>query len=140
MGHPQLGMGHHPRPSKGGSGLHWLNQRLSLMKMAYCSKCTIGEDPGPSRPITSRQRLARAVVGVALLALAWFFFRIPILVIAWPLAIVAAWFGVSHIVAGWIGYPDCPELGAVASSISRRYIPTRCGPWARIDHWLEPRS
>ena len=110
------------------------------MRMAYCSKCTIGEDAGPSHAITSRQRVARAVVGVGWLALAWVFLRVPAPVIAWPLAIVAAWFGVSHIVAGWIGYPDCPELGAIASMVRRRYIQTRCGPWVRIDHWLESRS
>jgi hypothetical protein len=111
------------------------------MKMAYCSKCTIGEDAGgPSHAITSRQRVARAVAGVGWLALAWVLLRVPAPVIAWPLAIVAAWFGVSHIVAAWIGYPDCPELGAIASVIRRRYIQTRCGPWARIDHWLEPRT
>jgi len=110
------------------------------MKMAYCSKCTIGEDAGPSHPITKRQRMARVVAGVGWLALAWIFLRIPVPVIAWALAIVAAWLGVSHIVAGLIGYPDCPELGAIASVLRRRYIPTRCGPWARVDHWLEPRS
>ena len=110
------------------------------MNMAYCSKCTIGEDAGPSYGISSRQRVARAVAGVGCLALAWFFLRVPAPAIAWPLAVASAWFGVSHIVAGWIGYPDCPELGAIASVIRRRYIPTRCGPWARIDRWLEPRS
>lgn len=109
------------------------------MKMVYCSKCTIGEDQGPSRALTSRQRMARAVAGVGCLALAWAFLRVPAPVVAWPLAIVAAWFGASHIVAGWIGYPDCPELGAIASAVRRRYIQTRCGPWARIDHWMEPR-
>jgi hypothetical protein len=110
------------------------------MRMAYCSKCTIGEDAGPSHPITSRQRMARAVAGVGWLALAWVFLRIQAPGIAWPLAIVAAWFGLSHVVAGVFGYPDCPELGAIASVLGRRYIPTRCGPWARVDHWLEPRS
>ncbi len=109
------------------------------MKMAYCSKCTIGEDTGPSHLITSRQRVARAVVGVGCLALAWFFLLIPAPAIAWPLAIAAAWFGASHVVAGWISYPDCPELGAIASMVSRRYIQTRCGSWERLDHWLEPR-
>ncbi len=110
------------------------------MKMAYCSKCTIGEEAGPSHAITSRQRLARAVAGAGWLALAWFLLRVPTALVAWPTATVAAWFGVSHIVAGWSGYPDCPELGAIASVLGRRYIQTRCGPWARIDAWLESRS
>ena len=40
------------------------------MKIAYCSKCTIGEDAGPSHAITGRQRVARAVAGVGWLVLA----------------------------------------------------------------------
>jgi hypothetical protein len=110
------------------------------MKMAYCSKCTIGEDAGPSHAITSRQRVARVVAGVGWLMLAWVFLRVPVPAIAWPLAIIAVWFGASHVVAGCIGYPDCPELGAIASLLSQRYISTRCGPWVTLDRWLEPRS
>jgi hypothetical protein len=110
------------------------------MKMPYCSECTIGEDAGSSRAITNRQRMARAVVGVAFLTLAWAFLFVPITAIAWLLAIGAAWFGVSHLVAGWIAYADCPELGAIATAVSRRYIRTRCGPWARLDEWLQPRN
>jgi hypothetical protein len=110
------------------------------MKMPYCSKCTIGEDSDPSHALTSRQRLARVIVGLGWLTLAWVFLLVPVRAIAWPTAIITGWFGVSHVVAGWIGYPDCPELGAIASAVSRRYIPTRCGPWVALDHWLEPRS
>jgi hypothetical protein len=110
------------------------------MKMPYCSECTIGEDVGPSHAITIRQRLARAVVGVVWLALAWTFFQIPVPAIAWPVAITATCFGISHLVAGWIAYPDCPELGAIASLVTRRHIRTRCGPWARVDHWFQPRG
>ena len=109
------------------------------MKMAYCSECTIGEGKGPSHAITSRQRVARVVAGVGWFVLAWVFLRGPVPGIAWPLAILAGWFGTSHVVAGCIGYPDCPELGAIPSLVSRRYIPTRCGPWVTIDRWLEPR-
>lgn len=110
------------------------------MKMPYCTECTIGENAGPSHRITNRQRVARAIAGAALLAVAWLCLLIPVPAIAWPLAIIAAWFGISHIVAGWIAYPDCPELGAIATLLSRRYIRTRCGPWARLDEWLQPRS
>jgi hypothetical protein len=110
------------------------------MKMPYCSECTIGEDVGPSHAITNRQRVARAVVGVISLVLAWAFLRVPVPAIAWPLAITAAWFGISHLVAACIAYPDCPELGAIATLVSRRSIRTRCGPWARLDQWLEPRT
>ena len=46
------------------------------MKMPYCSKCTIGEDSAPSHAITSRQRLARVIVGLGWLTLAWFVLRV----------------------------------------------------------------
>lgn len=107
------------------------------MKMPYCSECTIGEDTGPSRAVAIRQRVARAGAGAAWLALAWTFLGVPAPIIAWPLAITAAWFGISHLVAGWIAYPDCPELGAIATLVTGRYIRTRCGTWARLDQWLE---
>ena len=110
------------------------------MKMPYCSECTINENAGPSHAITNRQRLARVVVGVICFALGWAFLRIPVPAIAWPLAITAGWFGISHLIAACIAYPDCPELGAIATLVSRRYIRTRCGPWARLDQWLESRS
>ena len=110
------------------------------MKMPYCSKCTIGEDPGPSHVLTTRQRVARATAGIAFFASAWAFLEVQAPVIGWPAAIAASWFGISHIVAAAIAYPDCPELGAIATLVSRRYIRTRCGPWARLDQWLEPRT
>jgi hypothetical protein len=110
------------------------------MKMPYCSECTIGEDAGPSHSITNRQRTARVIAGAGWLGLAWAFRRIPVRAIARPLSIGSAWFGISHIVAGWTAYPDCPELGAIPTLISRRYVRTRCGPWARFDRWLEARS
>lgn len=108
------------------------------MKMPYCSECTIGEDTGPSHAIRNRQRVARAVAGAGWLALAWASLYVRVPAIAWPLTIIAAWFGVSHLVAGWTAYPDCPELGAIASLVTRRYVRTRCSPWARLDRWLEP--
>ena len=110
------------------------------MKMPYCSECTLGESAGPSHAISSRQRFARAIVGLGWLIVAWGSLHVPVPAIAWPLALAAGWFGLSHIVAGWIGYPDCPELGAIATLVSRRYIPTRCGPWVALDRWLESRS
>ena len=110
------------------------------MKMPYCSTCTIGEGGGPSHRITSRQRVARAVAGVGWIMLAWALLGVLIPAVGWTLAIIAAWCGISHLVAAWTAYPDCPELGAVASLVSRRYIRTRCGPWERFDKWLEPHS
>jgi hypothetical protein len=108
------------------------------MKVPYCSECTIGEDRGPSYVIGHRQRMARAVAGVGFLGLAWVFLYVPVHALAWLLASIAVWFGISHLVAAWIGYPDCPELGAVASLLTGRYVRTRCAPWAWMDRWLEP--
>jgi hypothetical protein len=110
------------------------------MKMPYCSECTIGEGAGPSHVLTNRQRIVRAVIGITSIAFVPGLLSVPVPALAWPLAIIAAWFGVSHIVAARSAYPDCPELGAIATLVGRRYIRTRCGPWARLDHWLEPRS
>ena len=87
------------------------------MKMPYCSECTIGEDTSPSYEITNRQRIARAVVGVGWLVLAWAFLHGPVPALAWPLTLATAWLGISHLVAGWIAYPDCPELGAIATLV-----------------------
>src|SRR5438552_12020147 len=68
------------------------------MTMPYCSKCTIGEDSAPSHAITSRQRLARVIVGLGWLTLAWFVLRVPVHAIVWPAAVIAGWFGASHLV------------------------------------------
>jgi len=50
---------------------------------------------------------------------------------------VPAWFGISHLVAGVIGYRGCPELGAIPSVMLGREVPTSCGPWERIDARLD---
>ena len=120
--------------------LNYTGHERLVVKMPYCSECTIGEDAGPSHTITTRQRMARVIAGFLWLTLAWFFLLMPIPAVAWPLAILAGWFGASHIIAGCIGYPDCPELGAIATLVTRRYISTRCGPWVRLDRWLESRN
>jgi hypothetical protein len=51
----------------------------------------------------------------------------------WPLGAVVLWFGFSHVLAGVMRYPGCPELGAVSSLLARRRIWTGCGPWCSID-------
>src|SRR5437867_3336126 len=81
-------------------------------------------------PLGSRPRSVRAVAGLGFLALAaW----APL----WPLSILAAWFGISHVVAAATGYRGCPEMGAVASLVLRRRVSTVCKPWERFDQWLE---
>jgi hypothetical protein len=85
-----------------------------------------------------RLRAARGVVGLLQLAIAgWLATRaLPGEVALWPLAIVPAWFGVSHLIAGLIGYYGCPELGAIPSVLHGRRIETGCAPWARADRLL----
>jgi hypothetical protein len=107
------------------------------MKVPYCSECVVGEDRGPSHVIGQRQRMARAVAGVGFLALAWVSLYVPVEALAWLLAGIAVWFGISHLVAARTGYPDCPELGAIATLLTGRYVRTRCTPWAWVDRWLE---
>lgn len=62
--------------------------------------------------------------------------RAPGRVALWPAALVPTWFGVSHLIAGVIGYRGCPELGAIPSVMLGREVPTACGPWERIDERL----
>src|SRR5438046_1273442 len=85
-----------------------------------------------------RARAARAFAGLAFLGLAGGLASrcAPGRVQLWPLAIVPAWFGVSHLVAAQMGYQGCPELGAIASVIQGRRIETGCVPWDRADSWL----
>jgi hypothetical protein len=79
-----------------------------------------------------RQRFRRGVAGIVFAALGGGLF-----LLWWPLAAVALWFGVSHVVAAITAYRGCPELGAIASLIRRRPIRTACGPWKAIDRRLD---
>ena len=97
----------------------------------------------PAEPIGKgtmprRLRAARASVGLLQLALAGFLAtrQLPGDIALWPLALVATWFGISHLIAGVMGYHGCPELGAIPSVMQGRRIETGCGPWERIDGWL----
>jgi hypothetical protein len=66
--------------------------------------------------------------------------QLPGRISLWPAAVVPTWFGVSHLVAGVTGYRGCPELGAIPSVMLDRPVSTGCGPWERVDRWLEPDS
>ena len=84
----------------------------------------------PAQALSARPRVARAIAGLAFLALAApAARRRPLL----PLGLVAGWFGASHLVAGATGFRGCPELGAIASLLLRREVATRCDPWEWID-------
>jgi hypothetical protein len=48
-------------------------------------------------------------------------------------AAVAAWVGLSHLVAAGTGYRGCPEIGAIATLVLRRPLATNCDVWDRID-------
>lgn len=85
--------------------------------------------------LNDRQRRARAIVGVASLAIAVLARRRTDLVGALGVAIVG-WFGISHLVAARTRYPGCPELGAIASLLLRRDVPIGCVPWDIVDHRL----
>lgn len=93
------------------------------------------DDTGLSRT----GRAARGLAGIGFLALAGAITarRAPAGVDPWPFAIVPAWFGVSHLVAGAVGYRGCPELGAIPSVLLGRRVETGCGPWERFDRRLE---
>lgn len=103
--------------------------------------CDLGGEAATSsqRVMSQRSRLARAIVGVGFLAMAGGLAprhasgRIAL----WPVALVPAWFGISHLVAAQIGYSGCPELGAIPSVLHGRTITTQCRPWQRTDRCLE---
>lgn len=85
-----------------------------------------------------RLRAARAGAGMLQLALAgWLATRqLPGDIALWPLALVPAWFGISHLIAGLMGYYGCPELGAIPSVMNGRRIETKCAPWDYADRLL----
>jgi hypothetical protein len=91
-------------------------------------------------------RSARAVAGLGWLTLAGFLGtrRLPGRISLWPTAVVPTWFGVSHLVAGVIGYRGCPELGAIPSVMLARRVETDCGIWEhfdrRFDSYHDPRG
>ncbi|MDX6603159.1 MAG: hypothetical protein QOF13_2361 [Solirubrobacterales bacterium] len=84
-------------------------------------------------------RRARAVAGLGFLALAGAMSsrQLPGRISLWPAAIVPTWFGVSHLVSSVTGYRGCPELGAIPSVMLDRPVATACGPWERIDGWID---
>jgi hypothetical protein len=82
--------------------------------------------------ISPPQRLARALAGLALLALAAAAQSRP-RVVAAPIALLSGWVGLSHLVAAATAYNGCPELGAIPSLLSGTHVHTRCGPWQQLD-------
>ncbi len=116
----------------------------------YCVKTEEAAKTAAPEGLTPRQRRARGVAGIGFLALAaglaWGGFALEalaagalaVLLCAIPclLAIVAGWFGLSHVVAAFTAYPGCPEIGAIRSLFTRKPVRTGCTPWDRIDRRL----
>lgn len=100
-----------------------------------CSCSVPSEATVPTRRLNGSMRMARVGAGIGFIAIGRSALRRTYL---WPLAAVAGWFGISHVVAGTTGFAGCPELGAVPSLVLRRDVHTRCGPWERIDSYLDP--
>lgn len=102
-----------------------------------CLRVTPGSAEEPAA-LGRRQRRARGIAGVLLLGLAAGLAVLALTgwVLIWPITLLAAWFGASHLVAAVTGYYGCPELGAIPSLLARRHVSTSCGPWERLDRWL----
>jgi|SRR6516225_2387088 hypothetical protein len=80
--------------------------------------------------LNPRQRRARLITGVIFLGVA--------AALPWSsgwtvLAIILGWIGATHILAAAMGYPGCPELGAVPSLLLRRSVKVGCVPWRWLD-------
>jgi hypothetical protein len=112
-------------------GIQACDLGLSRGRFGACALDTEAE--GPSRPpLSTRQRSARAIAGLAFLGLAVpLLRRKPLL----PLGTVAGWFGATHLLAAGTGFNGCPELGALPSLVLGRDVGTDCGPW----DWLDAR-
>jgi hypothetical protein len=102
--------------------------------------CEGSGGPGEQAPMSARARRSRIVAGFGFLAAAGALCsrRLPGGVALWPASLVPTWFGISHLVAGTIGYQGCPELGAIPSVMLDRPVVTRCELWGRIDRRLDP--
>jgi hypothetical protein len=104
------------------------------------------EDIDCARPLGGLQRRARATAGLAFIASAGVLYVWPLALlveiglpsfVAWPLATLTLWLGISHLVAGATGYRGCPEIGAIPSLLLRRRVVTSCKPWERFDRRVE---
>lgn len=87
-----------------------------------------------SGPPATRHRFARAFAGGLFLVPIGMLWSRPLLR---PVAMVAGWFGISHLVAAATAYDGCPEVGAIASVVRGENVVTRCGPWSVLDRWID---
>lgn len=105
---------------------------LSGGRFGSCRLDTKAEPPDGSE-LSIPQRVARAAAGLAFVG-----FAAPLLGrrALRPAGAIAAWFGVSHLVAAGTAFDGCPELGAIPSLLLRRKVATECGPWDFLDRRL----
>lgn len=100
--------------------------------MSLLGCCHIDEFPAR---LNDQQRSARTAVGITVLGVAVLARRCTGGSGALGAA-CAGWFGVSHLVAARARSPDCPELGAIASVLSRREVQVGCVPCRIADRGL----
>ncbi len=114
------------------------NQAEQSTAGASCAVSNGGLGTSMSRPA----RRSRMFAGVVFLAIAGALSqrRLPGAIALWPTALVPTWFGISHLIAGVIGYQGCPELGAIPTVMLGRPVGTSCGLWRRIDSWVDDSS
>jgi hypothetical protein len=112
--------------------------RVPLAEGCCVDEALVGDLIQPTMP--RRARAARAGVGLAQLVLGGTLAsrKLPGGVALWPVALIPTWFGISHLIAGMIGYRGCPELGAIPTVMQGRPIGTECEFWARLDRRLIP--
>lgn len=112
------------------------------MAKPYCVESPTPPGGQSPEPLDRRQRTSRIVAGTVCLAIAGGLgylatLRLPLLL--WPVAGVAAWFGFTHVLAGFIAYSGCPEIGAVPTWLLRRHIHIACKPWDWMDQKIRNR-
>jgi hypothetical protein len=103
-------------------------KKMNERRMLCCC-----DDDGEWQALNRKQRWARLIAGLILLivagALPWSS--------AWILlAAITGWVGATHVLAAAMGYPGCPELGAVPSLLLRRSVKVGCVPWRWLDATL----
>jgi hypothetical protein len=117
------------------------------MKKVGCYK-GLSDNPSSAAEVslTGRARVARATAGALMIAGVGLLYLWPVALlpelgvpgfVAWSLAILSLWLGLSHLVAAVTAYRGCPEVGAIPSLLLRRHVITRCTPWERLDRRLE---
>lgn len=113
-------------------------RRTSLSEGCCVDETAVGDLVQPT--MHRRARRARFAVGLAQLAVggALASRKLPGGVSLWPVALVPTWFGISHLIAGMIGYRGCPELGAIPTVMQGRPVGTVCEFWTRLDRRLVP--